>query len=282
MWVRRRSGAPLGAVGNSLGRKPQEDALSPREVTCQLGDHSQCRPSGARSVIRARSWGSRPRLMSAAAPPLRAGMRRRSTSRGFTLLEILLVLSLLVVIGATVMPFVGGTLGNHRLRKSADLIRAEWLKARAKAMQTGRTYVFRYEPEADSYVVQPWYSDEDLLESSELGLGGGLNTFATPTPTFALSDTLDASKARHLPEDIVFVASETTDKARELIATQSTEALQNTDTTLSEPIFFYADGTSSTARLLVMNQRSRYILLTLRGLTGVVYVSEPMNEEQAR
>lgn len=205
-----------------------------------------------------------------------------------TLLEILLVLSLLVVIGAMVVPTVRGPLENHRLRKSADIVRAEWLKARAKAMQTGRTYVFRYEPEGDGYFVEPWYSDEDLLESSELGLGGGVSSFGTPiiarpaTSTLAASDQLDKSKARHLPEDVVFVASETVDEAREIAATQSPNALQNQDTSLSEPIFFYPDGTSSTARLIVKNQRPRYILLTLRGLTGVVYVSEPMNEEQVQ
>jgi Tfp pilus assembly protein FimT len=209
-------------------------------------------------------------------------MRQRSISRGLTLLEILLVLGLLVVIGATVMPFVGGTLGNHRLRKSADMIRAEWLKARAKAMQTGRTYVFRYEPETDGYLVEPWYSDEDLLESSQVGLSSGLNSFAAPTQSFALSDTLDTAKTRHLPQDITFVASETTGEARDQIATQSGESLQMQDPTLAEPIFFYPDGTSSTARLLVMNERPRYILLTLRGLTGVVYVSEPMNAEQVQ
>ena len=209
-------------------------------------------------------------------------MRQRSTSRGLTLLEILLVLGLLVVIAAMVMPFVGGTLANHRLRKSADIIRAEWAKARAKAMQTGRTYVFRYEPEADQYLVEPWYSDEDLLESSQVGLSSGLGTLAGPTASFALSETLDADKARHLPDDITFVASETTGEARDEIATMSNEAQQMQDPTLAAPIYFYPDGTSSTARLLVMNQRPRYILLTLRGLTGVVYVSQPLSEEQVQ
>ena len=209
-------------------------------------------------------------------------MRQRSISRGLTLLEILLVLSLLVVIAGLVMPFVGGTLSNHRLRKSADMIRAEWAKARAKAMQTGRTYVFRYEPDADHYLVEPWYSDEDLLESSEVGLSSGLNPAAAPTSSFALSDTLDPSKTRHLPDDVTFVASETPDEARDQIVTQSAMGQQNQDPTLAAPIFFYPDGTSSTARLLVMNKQPRYILLTLRGLTGVVYVSAPMSEEQVQ
>ena len=49
---------------------------------------------------------------------------------------------------------------------------------------------------------------------------------------------------------------------------------------MSAPIFFYPDGTSSTARLFVKNQRERYVKLTLRGLTGVVYVSGLLSGEQ--
>ena len=198
--------------------------------------------------------------------------------RGVTLLEMLLVLGLLVAIAAIAMPNVGRSLENHRLRKSADLIRAEWAKARAKAMETGRTYVFRYEPQADGYEVEPWYSDEDYLESSQLS---GLGSFGTPAASPPLLFGQTATTAmKHLPEEIVFVASDTTQEAREVLAVQGTDALRNQDTTMSSPIFFYPDGTSSTARLLVMNARGRYVKLTLRGLTGVVYVSDLLAEEQ--
>lgn len=212
-------------------------------------------------------------------------MRRHPTSRGLTLLEILLVLGLLVVIAAMVMPTVGGTLQNHRLRKAADLLRAEWAKARAKAMQTGRTYVFRYQLESNGYVVEPWYSDEDLLESDQVGLGGaasvgGVNT--VPAPTFAMADTFQPAKTRHLPEDIIFAASEVVAEVRDVVTAEAPASFQAPANNLSDPIFFYPDGTTSTSRLLVMNQRPRYILMTMRGLTGVVYVSEPLTQEQVQ
>ncbi|MDA1051626.1 MAG: hypothetical protein O3C40_14250 [Planctomycetota bacterium] len=199
--------------------------------------------------------------------------------RGITLLEMLLVLGLLVAIAAMTMPTVSRPLENHRLRKSADQLRAEWTKARALAMESGRTYVFRYEPDADGYQVEPWYSDEDYLESSQLTGAGGLGAPAA-APTAMMSGPGASAAMKHLPEGIVFVTSDTTQAARELLAVQGTDALQNQDATMSSPIFFYPDGTSSTARLFVKNLRERYIKLTLRGLTGVVYVSDLLSGEQ--
>jgi len=214
-------------------------------------------------------------------------MRRRPTRttqrRGFSLLEILLVLAVLVVIGAMVMPTVSGPLQNHRLRKGADQIRAEWAKTRAKAMETGRTYVFRYEPQGSGYLIEPWYSDEDYLESSQVGLAGSAAGSAV-MPSLALTPSASSAAMKRLPDEITFAASDGPTDVRDLIATQSPEAIQLQNAAaaenLSAPIFFYPDGTSSTTRLVIMNEKPRYVKLTLRGLTGVVYVSEPLTAER--
>ncbi|MBC8350419.1 MAG: prepilin-type N-terminal cleavage/methylation domain-containing protein [Planctomycetes bacterium] len=204
---------------------------------------------------------------------------RSRRQRGITLLEMLLVLGLLVAIAAIAMPSVNRPLETYRLRKSGDLIRAEWAKARAKAMESGRTYVFRYEPDADGYQIEPWYSDEDYLESSELTSVSGFGTSVT-APTPLVFDQASVAAMKQLPEDIVFFAGETEQEARALLAAQGTASLVNQDTTMSAPIFFYPDGTSSTAKLFIKSNRERYIKLTLRGLTGVVYVSDFLTAEQ--
>jgi hypothetical protein len=102
----------------------------------------------------------------------------------------------------------------------------------------------------------------------------------TTVPTSPLINQTVPVVMKHLPEGIVFVASDTTQEAREVLAVQGTNALQNQDDSMSSPIFFYPDGTSSTARLFVKNPRERYVKLSLRGLTGVVYVSDLLSGEE--
>jgi Tfp pilus assembly protein FimT len=182
-------------------------------------------------------------------------------------MELLLVLAMIVVVVAMTVPALALPLDNHRLRRGADQIRASWAHARAHAMEHGRTYVFRYEPGTDVFSVEPWLSGDDYLESDEsltLGIQAG-------GPESAVQSELSAKPDR-LPDNVVFVASETmADLRAEMVASASSQ--QATAAQLSPPIFFYPDGTTSTARLIVANQRERFVTLTLRGLTGVVEVT---------
>jgi Tfp pilus assembly protein FimT len=174
---------------------------------------------------------------------------------------------MVVVVVSLTIPALSQPLDNHRLRRGADQVRARWAQARAKAMEHGRTYVFRYEAGSDVFSVEPWLSGDDYLESDQLL---ALGTDATGN---GLADqTALAAKPDKLPDNVVFVASETTADIRaELVASASTE--QAAAAQASPPIFFYPDGTTSTARLMLANQRNRFVTLTLRGLTGVVEVS---------
>ena len=56
-------------------------------------------------------------------------------------------------------------------------------------------------------------------------------------------------------------------------------SLNQLDPSWSSPIFFYPDGTTSTARLLLSNQYQDWIAVRLRGLTGVAR-SEPVDENE--
>ena len=84
----------------------------------------------------------------------------RRGRRGFTLLEILLVLALLVVLGALAFPSVEAMYGGIRLRAGADALGAALTNARAHAMDEGRNYRvavlvgqgnFRVAPEGGGY-----------------------------------------------------------------------------------------------------------------------------------
>ena len=72
-----------------------------------------------------------------------------SARPAFTLVEVMLVLALLVVIGALIWPAVKGPFEGQRLRKAGDQVRAEWTRARTRAMKSGRTQVFQFQTGKD-------------------------------------------------------------------------------------------------------------------------------------
>lgn len=206
-------------------------------------------------------------------------------------MEVLLVLALLVAVAALTLPVLSGPLDNHRLRKSADMVRVQWARARVQSMESGRTYVFRYQPNGNAFMVEPWSLDNDYLESDQItGLGpGAVGGVGAAAGAVAVQDTMTTSTATNfaansllgeLPENVRFVASETAADQRDQYTAAAGQQNVAVDATWSPPIFFYPDGTASTARLIMTNSRQRFIMLTMRGLTGVVHVSDLMGFEE--
>ncbi|MFW6172095.1 MAG: hypothetical protein ACODAD_16535, partial [Planctomycetota bacterium] len=128
-----------------------------------------------------------------------------------TLLELLLVLTLLVVTGALALPSLQTPFDNQRLRKAGDVIRVAWNKARVKAMKTGRTQMFHYNAEEKTYFTRPHYSDRDVLEADARGGGtSAAGTAVTDSTAMAAAREADMveAQAKTLPEGIVFVSSQ--------------------------------------------------------------------------
>ena len=199
--------------------------------------------------------------------------QRRCTTRGFTLMELLLVLALIVMLYALAMPGLKGPLASHRLRSAADVVRHECAKTRVDAMQTGQVHILEFLPDTDQYRVTPWVSPDDLLESSyssyaNNGSAAGSQTGLTPK-----------SRQSNLPEGITFIWSET-DDSRSLAMSTGPSEQNDLDTEWSSPIFFYPDGTTSTVRLVLANERSSRIQVKLRGLTGVATIGSMASAEE--
>jgi Tfp pilus assembly protein FimT len=186
---------------------------------------------------------------------------------------MMLVLSLLVAVTALAYPALSGPLESNRLRQSGDLVRASWLRARTKAMEKGRTYVFRYTPGTGNYTVEPWLTADDYLESDELV---SMGTTSSGESLAAVS----APRVKALPDRITFVASETTlDMRAEMLGLANPD--QAATVQVTPPVFFYPDGSTSTARLVLINSRGRCVTITMRGLTGMVKVSEVQTQNEA-
>lgn len=215
--------------------------------------------------------GSRPRLRNPRPAP-----RGRQTRRALTLMEMMLVLAVLVGVAALVWPALQGPLDDQRLLKSADLIRAQWTKARVKAMKDGQLYVFRYVTASDEYAVEPWSGEGDSVEIS--------NPAATTDQTAAMPRSTDEKRhplgvaGQRLPEGIQFFSGETQTDARSAEVTADGSAASSVAGG-PPPIVFYPDGSTSDARVLLTNERF-FVQITLRGLTGMVRVSELMSSEE--
>ena len=195
-----------------------------------------------------------------------------TTHRGVTLLEVLLVLTLLVTLASLAWPALKRPLSNQRLRKGADAVRIAWGRARVEAMSSGRTMVFRYEVEGNRYSIQSYAGAES---SPETETSEGLEN----VDQYGNDPAVLRGREPKLPEGITFLSSQTDEDTRaESLALDEGPSAAGV-AGWSEPIVFYPDGTSSTVRIVLRSEYDRCVELSLRGLTGVVNVSDTYSGE---
>jgi Tfp pilus assembly protein FimT len=185
--------------------------------------------------------------------------------RGLTLVEICLVLALLVVIGSFAIPLLGGAVERRALVSGAGMLQAGWTRARLAAMQSGQTYVVRFEPKGSRFQVVS-LDQISLPESQDLQP-------EDPDAENSAYDILRFFKTR-LPDGVIF-ASANVSNSNQLTATMGAAG----DGPWSSPVIFRPDGTTSDATVLLANQPGQTIRVTLRGLTGTSTASDVGKEE---
>ena len=196
-------------------------------------------------------------------------MRRK----GFTLLEMLLVLAIIVAIAALAAPAMRGLIQSARLRAAADTVRTEWTRAHVKAMKTGRIQVYRYELGGAKYSVQPWIAGDDAIESSAPTTAG----FEVADET---QDSANVGEGHELPQGTMFVAGDAAAESRSMAIEQTAMDSTQFESEWSRPILFYPDGTTSDAFVVVANENKVGIQVNLRGMTGTATLSEVMKLEE--
>jgi prepilin-type N-terminal cleavage/methylation domain-containing protein len=65
---------------------------------------------------------------------------RSTPRRGYTLLEIIVVMAAILILGSFILPTLFGIRGDTRSKAGADMIRGRMNEARAKAMEDGLPY----------------------------------------------------------------------------------------------------------------------------------------------
>lgn len=177
---------------------------------------------------------------------------------GFTLLELILVIGILVAISAIALPTVTRSFSSQSLLKAADRVRVSMGQARVRAIQTGQIHAVGYVP------GRSWIDIASLEQLPTIANRAGRRL---QEQRRGITSNYDDDL---LPGRVIFVAGQTVVDARAADAGP-------TDTSQLRTILFYPDGTSQDARLTLQNEDGRLIDVALRGLTGIASV-QPRNE----
>lgn len=233
---------------------------------------------------------------------------------GYTLFELLIVLSVLTAIAGLSWPTLRKSLTKGQLSDAAKQLRVELARTRLKAIRTGHAQQFRYQPGHNIFEIIPlWPEVEETSESDVDGVGsersgsdimGTGRTGATsdrPVGT-DLSDesTLTAETAwQELPQGIQFGEPRSSlsmlipelesgdvidlvpdEGPREPGASGPLDEYSFDEFDWSAPILFYPNGRTTNARITLKGQRGFEVTVTLRGLTGTARIGPLVRPEQ--
>ena len=82
-------------------------------------------------------------------------MTVRSPRAGYTLVEMVLVLAIIVLLAAITYPSLNGMYADLKVQAAADEVRAQCVTARTQAVNEGRPYAFAVMPGGDRSRVAP-------------------------------------------------------------------------------------------------------------------------------
>jgi prepilin-type N-terminal cleavage/methylation domain-containing protein len=120
--------------------------------------------------------------------------RRSSAGRGFTLLELIVVVVILSIVAAMAWPSMRKMYVRGEIEDAAKQVREALVRTRLKAIETGTTQVFRFQPgtgrfEVVAKSVADGQADPTVMVLDETGLGDPLGSSADFSG-YAISDPL--------------------------------------------------------------------------------------------
>lgn len=176
---------------------------------------------------------------------------------GYTLFEVVLVVSVLVVVGFVSLPMIKPMLSSNNMQAASDLVRARWTEMRNRAISDGRPYRFAIMHNTGKFRIAP--EDTDFWGDSD-NAGEGDQEIRP----WVVEGTL--------PGSVIFVSADAT-SADGKPAAQSQSGGGWTRT-----VTFLPNGTAHEDVEVAFGQSgSRSVTLKLRGITGSVSSGEGKN-----
>ena len=180
---------------------------------------------------------------------------------GFSLLELLLVLAVILTISAMAAPSLMDRVQNGQVQEAAESVREVLANARRYAIDAGVDYHFRFEVDGQAVVAIPAESSPTIANSS----GADSQEVRIPLEALILSEEMFLRALRDENpggEQLEPKAFDTLPEAGDLA-----------QRTWSTPIIFRFDGSSEDRSFRVMDEDGRQAVLSVRGLTGAVRVT---------
>ena len=196
---------------------------------------------------------------------------RRPTRGGYTLLEMLIVVAMVLVLASLSWPALRRPLAKSKLRNAAKQLRVALARSRLEAIRSGTAQQFRYQPGTGYFEVSAKSTSEGgggftpvAFEGLDEGEAAG-GDFAYHEP--ALSELPDGVRFCH-PS-----APDAPPVEPDLITLSDGGSW-------SLPIVFYPNGRTFNARIRLHGRCGYYVDVTLRGLTGAGKVGEVQRAEE--
>lgn len=114
-------------------------------------------------------------------------MKTAPRRAGFTLLEVLVTMAVLIILGALIAPSIRALSGNSKSKAGADVVMARLSEARAAAIGQGRAYRVTLSPDGSQVQVSP----EDPQQQAPSG--------AAANPVFVTEQMPPGVKATPMP-----------------------------------------------------------------------------------
>ncbi|MEZ6073787.1 MAG: prepilin-type N-terminal cleavage/methylation domain-containing protein [Pirellulales bacterium] len=246
-------------------------------------------------------------------------MSRRSTAKqrrgtgptGFTLVEVLLVLGILVLLAAAAWPNLRRPLAATRLREAARGLCNELARARLRAIETGNVLELRYEPGRRRYEIVAQSAATIAGEHLAPTVNGGN---AAGEPGFLSADVAAAQHwpaapyvalREQLPSGVCFAnvhdpltagqddfgAGDFDDEAAKNVDDELGDAAFASDAEFpvasadvgsslgSVAVYLNPDGTARDATIRLTDENGSSITIALRGMTGSTRLGEVTEPE---
>ena len=217
----------------------------------------------------------------------------RISRRGFTLLELMIVMALLALMVAMVWPALSRPLQRSATQQAGRQLLEDLGRARLNAIESGRTMAVRYEPGGVRYSIMP---ADASLDSDDVRVSSSSESDAT-AQTDSDVPAIDLVIEGRLDDDVVFQDPAAADDlgipldsalgdmlADEMAETEAVEPLVQDETAevgWSAPVLIYPTGRAENGSFVLLGPKGYFLTVTLRGLTGAVSVGPLQHQPRA-